>query len=54
MGNYHVPFWRAVGRVTYLLTLILANAEDDVIVESIGWVTSELNALWTVTPRGVW
>ena len=23
MGNYHVPFWRAVGRVTSSLTLIL-------------------------------
>jgi len=25
MGNYHVPFCRAVGEVTLLLTLILEN-----------------------------
>jgi hypothetical protein len=25
MGNYHVPFWRAVGRATSSLTLIIKN-----------------------------
>jgi hypothetical protein len=25
MGNYHVPFWRAVGEATPSLTLIILN-----------------------------
>ncbi|MGB3207973.1 MAG: hypothetical protein WBB28_23565 [Crinalium sp.] len=25
MGNYHVPFWRAVGEATPSLTLIIKN-----------------------------
>ena len=25
MGNYHVPFWRAVGRATSSLTLIIRD-----------------------------
>ena len=30
MGNYHVPFWRAVGVVTLSLTLILKRLGLDI------------------------
>jgi hypothetical protein len=51
MGNYHVPFWRAVEGVTPSLTLILENAPEN----KVGRASSELNACGEVgadTPRG--